>query len=54
MVVTYYIKIFRTEPDRHNGMLMSRLLLLAETIGRGLVVNFRNLIPPSFPTEKFF
>ena len=32
MVVTYYIKLFRTEADRHNGILMSLPLLVAETI----------------------
>ena len=32
MVVTYYIKLFRTVADRHNGILMSLLLLVAETI----------------------
>ena len=32
MVVTYYIKLFRTGPDRHNGILMSLLLLIVETI----------------------
>ena len=32
IVVTYYIKLFRTETDRHNGILMSFLLLVAETI----------------------
>ena len=32
MVVTYHIKLFRTRPDRHNGILMSLLLLFAETI----------------------
>ena len=31
MVVTYYIKLFRTGADRHNGILMSLLLLVAET-----------------------
>ena len=30
MVVTYYIKLFRTGANRHNGILMS-LLLVAET-----------------------
>ena len=30
MVITYYIKLFRTGADRHNGILMS-LLLVAET-----------------------
>ena len=32
MVVTYYIKHFRPKADRHNGILMSLLLLVAETI----------------------
>ena len=32
MVVTYYIKIFRTGANRHNGILMSLLLLVARTI----------------------
>ena len=31
MVVTYYIKFFRTVADRHNGISMSVLLLVAET-----------------------
>ena len=31
MVVSYYIKLFRTGADRHNGILMSLLLLVAET-----------------------
>ena len=31
MVVTYYIKLFRMGADRHNGILMSLLLLVAET-----------------------
>ena len=31
MVITYYIKLFRTEADRHNVILMSLLLLVAET-----------------------
>ena len=30
--VTFYIKIFRVGADRHNGILMSLLLLVAETI----------------------
>ena len=33
MVVTYYIKLFRTGTDEYNGILMSLLLLVAETIG---------------------
>ena len=32
MVVTYYIKLFRTGAERHNGILMSLLLIVAETI----------------------
>ena len=32
MVGTYYIKLFRTGADRHNGILMSLLLLVTETI----------------------
>ena len=31
MVVTYYIKLFWTGTNRHNGILMSLLLLVAET-----------------------
>ena len=31
MVVTYYIKLFRTGAGRYNGILMSLLLLVAET-----------------------
>ena len=32
VVVTYYIKLFRTGADRLNGILISLLLLAAETI----------------------
>ena len=32
MVVTYYIKLFRTGAERHNNILMSLLALVAETI----------------------
>ena len=31
MVVTNYIKLFRAGADRHTGILMSLLLLVAET-----------------------
>ena len=31
MVITYY-KVFRTSADRHNGILMSLFLVVAETI----------------------
>ena len=30
MIVTYYIKLFQMGADRHNGILMSLLLLVAE------------------------
>ena len=37
MVVTYYIKPFRTGgADKHNGILMSLLLLVAETKNKKL------------------
>ena len=32
MVLTYYIKLFLTGADRHNGILMSLLVLVAEAI----------------------
>ena len=32
IVINYYIKLFRTGADRRNGILMSPLLLVAETI----------------------
>ena len=32
MVVTYYIKLFHMGADRHNSILMSLLLLVAETV----------------------
>ena len=32
MVVTYYIKLFGTGADKHNGILMSLLFLVAEKI----------------------
>ena len=32
MVVTYDIKLFRTGADRDNGILISLLLIVAETI----------------------
>ena len=38
MVVTYYIKLFRTRADRHNGILMSLLPLVTETI-----IDFTNI-----------
>ena len=32
MVVTYYIKLFRTGANKHNGILMSLLFQVVETI----------------------
>ena len=32
MVTTYYIKLFGTGADKHNGILMCLLLLVAEAI----------------------
>ena len=34
MVFTYYIKLFQTRADRHNSILISLLLLVAETISK--------------------
>ena len=31
MVITYYIKLFRAEADRHSNILMCLLLLVTET-----------------------
>ena len=43
MVINYYIKTLRTGADKSNGILMSLLLLVAETINsfdiRGKVCN---------------
>ena len=39
MFVTYYIKFFWMGSDRHNGILMSLLLLVAETINMAEVKN---------------
>ena len=36
MVVTYYIKLFRTGADRHKSILMSLHLLVAEIIIKNL------------------
>ena len=37
MVVTYHMKLFSTGADRHNGILMPLLFLVAETI---MVIDF--------------
>ena len=41
MVVTYYIKLFRTGAERHNSILMSLLLLVTETINLWILYNGR-------------
>ena len=45
MVVTYYIKLFQMGANRHNGILMSLLLLVAETIisFQDDLINFDNI-----------
>ena len=49
MVVTYYIKLFRTGANRHNGILMSLVHLVAEVkrsstkdVFLGIFQNFQN------------
>ena len=37
MVVTYYIKLFQMGADKHNGVLMSLLVLVAETMMKNLL-----------------
>ena len=61
MVVTYYIKLFRTRADRHSGILMSLLLLLvAETISWLLYTKLQNntisclaLFTRTFKTKQY-
>ena len=43
MVVTFYIKHFRTGVNRHNGILMSLLLLVAKTKIIKPKLKFKNL-----------
>ena len=38
MAVTYYVKLFRTGTDRHYGILMSFLLLVAETMLKNAII----------------
>ena len=54
MVVTYYIKLFRTGTDRHNSILMSLLLLVTETksIDKFLLHNFLINKPATCMTLK--
>ena len=48
MVITFYIKLFRTGADKHNGILMSLLLLVAETIRKFLNTKSRYLLPHNY------
>ena len=55
MVVTYYVKLFRTGPDRHNGILMSLLLLIVEAIKNSLNAHQRFFMTKnSFVVEVTF
>ena len=52
MVVTYYIKLFRTRADRYSGILMSLLLLVAETIN--VVLSLLHHIKIKLPVKDVF
>ena len=57
MVVTYYIiKSFRTGTDRHNGVLMLLLLLVAETITlvKVLLIRFWKSLPLFVKKTNFY
>ena len=49
MVVTYYVKLFCTRTDKQNGILMSLVLLVPETIITG-----SNKISKSRATSETF
>ena len=50
MVVTYYIKLFQMGDSRHNGILMSLLLLVAETITK---LSIEKRVEHQLPFEKY-
>ena len=52
MVVTYYIKLFQTGANGHNGILMSLLLLVTETT-RSLKIQWY-LRESNWNSDKFF
>ena len=64
MVITYYIKLFRTGADRHNGILMSLPLLVTKTMkvphfkkmSKGVIKHIYNIytIINIFSSEKVF
>ena len=51
MVATYRIKLFRTGADRHNGILMSLLLLVEERQKKWLRRETRKVVPSRVSTE---
>ena len=55
MVDTYYIQLFRTGPDKYNGILMSLLLLVAETIIKDCdnVIFIVTSVRKVMPTKKW-
>ena len=53
MVVTYYIKLFRTEADKQNGILMSVLLLVAETKNLKLLLQHSFIQAATWPTRIY-
>ena len=50
MIVTYYLKLFRTEDDTYNGILMSLILLVTEAIKEKLITR-DSLKLPEDPAE---
>ena len=53
VVVIYFIKLFRTWADRHNGILMSLLLPVAETIKNVGFIENSNSNEEHFEVKKF-
>ena len=55
MVDAYYIQLFRTGPDKYNGILMSLLLLVAETIIKDCdnVIFIVTSVRKVMPTKKW-
>ena len=55
IVITYYIKLLCTGADRHNGILLSLLLLVTETIRAvfHITIKFEYKKPWSKPRRVF-
>ena len=53
MVVTYYIKLFRTGVDRHHGILMSVLLLVTFPHGGWQTPRYFNVCSPSRHRDNY-